>query len=522
MQPVTRVKSYRGFVFASEAADGPSLEESLGHMLTSLDDMIDRAPDGEIEAAGGVFKHAYDGNWKLYFENLCDAAHPLFAHRSSIEASQAQSDDVHSDGSGEIAIRQMRQNGAPYSFWEIQVGIWTYPNGHSYLGDYHDDSKLVAALKDPVFRDYLTALEKKKGKTEAQRILEVRRWNSNIYPNVSLMSQFAAASRGASDRGQPHRGAHLQFPAQGRAGADVPQHHQLRQHRQRHRLAGADRRSRNLQPHRHGPVERGRGVAADRPRLSERRARRAWRPEGHQLDQRGLYPQHARRLAGLHEQRPRARAARARRPDRDGEEAKARPKIAAPRRRRATPLRGRPSRAEPALDLHRCELFLEHEARLLDEAKFDDWLALFTADAWYWVPSEPDQANPHDTVSLIYDDRRLLETRVRRLASPRMYSQEPRSRTSRHRRQRHDRGRRRPRRDGALEIPDDRIPARAAAAVRRHGMASAGADRRRRPHRLEARRSGQLRRAAGWDHPAVLMAVAPLPGAQPGLEAWQQ
>ena len=32
-----------------------------------------------------------------------------------------------------------------------------------------------------------------------------------------------------------------------------------------------------------------------------------------------------------------------------------------------------------------------HEMRLLDEAKFDDWLALFTADAWYWVPSEPDQ-----------------------------------------------------------------------------------------------------------------------------------
>ena len=47
------------------------------------------------------------------------------------------------------------------------------------------------------------------------------------------------------------------------------------------------------------------------------------------------------------------------------------------------------------------------------------------------MPSEPGQDNPHDTVSLIYDDRRLLETRVRRLASPRIYSQEPRSRTSR-------------------------------------------------------------------------------------------
>jgi 3-phenylpropionate/cinnamic acid dioxygenase small subunit len=78
-----------------------------------------------------------------------------------------------------------------------------------------------------------------------------------------------------------------------------------------------------------------------------------------------------------------------------------------------------------------CEAFLVHEARLLDEGRFDAWLALFTADAWYWVPSEPNQASPRDTVSLIYDDRRLLETRVRRLASPRIYSQEPRSRTSR-------------------------------------------------------------------------------------------
>jgi len=88
-------------------------------------------------------------------------------------------------------------------------------------------------------------------------------------------------------------------------------------------------------------------------------------------------------------------------------------------------------RASEALDLDRCERFLLHEARLLDEGKFEDWLALFTPDGWYWVPSEPDQDNPHDTVSLIYDDRRLLETRVRRLASPRIYSQEPRSRTSR-------------------------------------------------------------------------------------------
>jgi benzoate/toluate 1,2-dioxygenase beta subunit len=93
-------------------------------------------------------------------------------------------------------------------------------------------------------------------------------------------------------------------------------------------------------------------------------------------------------------------------------------------RRRATP-------HVDVLTVGECEQFLVHEARLLDEGRFDEWLALFTADAWYWVPAQPEQASPRDTISLIYDDRRLLETRVRRLASPRIYSQEPRSRTSR-------------------------------------------------------------------------------------------
>ena len=190
MRRVPRIANYRGFIFGSLAADGPSLDEFLGYMTTSFDDMIDRAPAGRLEVAGGVFKHTYKGNWKLYLENLCDAAHPIFVHQSSIDAAQAQSDQSHSDGSGEIAIRQMRQNGAPYSFWEANVGIWTYPNGHSFLGDYHDDAKLVAALNDPMFREYVGVLESRRGKQAAKRILETRRWNSNVYPNLSFMSQF--------------------------------------------------------------------------------------------------------------------------------------------------------------------------------------------------------------------------------------------------------------------------------------------------------------------------------------------
>ncbi len=190
MAQVPRVASYRGFVFASLATEGPSLDEFLGPIRFSFDDMVDRAPEGDIEVAGGSFKHLYRGNWKLYLENLLDVAHPLFVHQSSTEAARAQDDASVSDGTGEIAVRQMRQNGASYSFFESQVHIWAYPNGHGFMGDYHDDAKLVAAMNDPVFREYRQALESKKGSAEAARILEVRRWNTNVYPTVSFMSQF--------------------------------------------------------------------------------------------------------------------------------------------------------------------------------------------------------------------------------------------------------------------------------------------------------------------------------------------
>jgi len=77
------------------------------------------------------------------------------------------------------------------------------------------------------------------------------------------------------------------------------------------------------------------------------------------------------------------------------------------------------------------EAFLFYEARLLDEGSYDDWLSLYTDTAWYWVPIQPQQDNPFDTVSIIYDDRKLLETRVRRLSNENIHAQSPPSRTSR-------------------------------------------------------------------------------------------
>jgi 3-phenylpropionate/cinnamic acid dioxygenase small subunit len=72
--------------------------------------------------------------------------------------------------------------------------------------------------------------------------------------------------------------------------------------------------------------------------------------------------------------------------------------------------------------------FIRHEARLIDEKRFDEWLALFTEDARYWVPATPGQTDPLHHNSLAYEDRLLLELRIERLKSPRAYSQRPPSR----------------------------------------------------------------------------------------------
>jgi len=68
-------------------------------------------------------------------------------------------------------------------------------------------------------------------------------------------------------------------------------------------------------------------------------------------------------------------------------------------------------------ELRAAEAFLTHEAHLLDSARYDEWLALFAADGTYWVPAKQGQTDPFTHISLMYDDRRLLETRVRRLVA---------------------------------------------------------------------------------------------------------
>lgn len=70
------------------------------------------------------------------------------------------------------------------------------------------------------------------------------------------------------------------------------------------------------------------------------------------------------------------------------------------------------------------EQFVFREARLADEARYDEWEALWTDDALYWVPRLAAQ-DPEREVSHIYDNRPRLRTRIVQLKTGTRYSQEP-------------------------------------------------------------------------------------------------
>jgi len=84
-----------------------------------------------------------------------------------------------------------------------------------------------------------------------------------------------------------------------------------------------------------------------------------------------------------------------------------------------------------AVDRQQVEQFIYYEADLMDEHRYDEWLALWTDDALYWVPSGRDDIDPKREISLIYDDRVRLQVRITRLKSGFAHAQEPKSRMRR-------------------------------------------------------------------------------------------
>lgn len=76
-------------------------------------------------------------------------------------------------------------------------------------------------------------------------------------------------------------------------------------------------------------------------------------------------------------------------------------------------------------DIREVEQYLYYEARLADENDYDGWEALWTDDAIYWVPGDDLQADPTKKVSVIFDNRSRISTRMKQVKTGKRYAQAP-------------------------------------------------------------------------------------------------
>ena len=93
------------------------------------------------------------------------------------------------------------------------------------------------------------------------------------------------------------------------------------------------------------------------------------------------------------------------------------------------PQAGEPGSAVP--DIRAVEQFLYREARFADEHRYEDWEALWTSDAVYWVPANDDDADRMTRMSIVHDNRNRLSTRIKQFQTGRRHSQVPKSRLRR-------------------------------------------------------------------------------------------
>ncbi len=99
MGKVARVGIYKGFVFGSMAASGPTLEEHLGGAAQALDNLCSNSPEGEGEVTAGCLQHKVLANWKFVMENETDGYHPAFTHASIFDVADSQIGALYADTS---------------------------------------------------------------------------------------------------------------------------------------------------------------------------------------------------------------------------------------------------------------------------------------------------------------------------------------------------------------------------------------------------------------------------------------
>jgi phenylpropionate dioxygenase-like ring-hydroxylating dioxygenase large terminal subunit len=184
LEPLARLSSYRGFLFGSHAKSGEDLESFLGpEVRAAFDNLVDRAPDGEVEMVGGKTVQRYRGNWKLQLENSIDLLHPRILHRSAIEAADRVD---HGGRPPSIEWDIVKSNGLSLREWD-SMRIAALPHGHCWMGGF-----LTRKIDEsPLQKRYRELLASRHGEARAEEILSFNRHNTIVYPNLFVNSRLA-------------------------------------------------------------------------------------------------------------------------------------------------------------------------------------------------------------------------------------------------------------------------------------------------------------------------------------------
>ncbi|HEX7383997.1 MAG TPA: aromatic ring-hydroxylating dioxygenase subunit alpha [Burkholderiaceae bacterium] len=177
---VKNVHVYRGFVFARINDAGPGFEEYFGDSLSSIDNMADRSPEGQLEIAGGCLRYMHACNWKQFVENLNDTMHPMVVHESSAGTAKSMWAGQPADAPKPMAVEQFVPFVSDYKFFE-DMGVRVFDNGHSFSGVHFSIHSKYSTIPA-----YDAAMKAAYGEERAHAILGLARHNTVYYPSLTI------------------------------------------------------------------------------------------------------------------------------------------------------------------------------------------------------------------------------------------------------------------------------------------------------------------------------------------------
>jgi benzoate/toluate 1,2-dioxygenase alpha subunit len=173
-------ETYRGFVFARLAPQGIGFKEFFGDSLSSIDNLADRSPEGELEIAGGALRYLHNCNWKMFVENLNDTMHPMIAHASSAGTAKKLWEGKPADTPKPMSIEQIAPFASDYKFFD-DMGVRAYDHGHGFSGVNFSIHSSYSSLVG-----YEEAMQKAYGPDRAKKILGTVRHNTVYYPSLTI------------------------------------------------------------------------------------------------------------------------------------------------------------------------------------------------------------------------------------------------------------------------------------------------------------------------------------------------